>query len=779
MSNIFSLIKESSIPSDIFSNAHSKEHYVESSIRLLESVNEKVEEKTKELYKSLAEAIDIKEENNSIKNFIAEIKQDIEKLSSNIAYMETRFAIALTNHCDSVKNTIKDATNMSSSFKYTDKFVSFNRASMLNPSLPNMNPHAIFEREFNFIAQLMQELPISASNKDKLNTVATVCDKFNSTMKNTTMSKMYADLFGGADVPESGLSGYITSLFRGNIQDKEISSDDFNEAVECINSCDEFINTISEMSDKLISDLSRIIIDLNNILACGDKNKFKVDTKEDGIRNTIYSVDTYTSNKIMWLAQEKINQIVNVYNKYILALSIKMECILSYVSQSSDIINSFVYITAVKPSDADDSESNGVEEPRDVKPDGDVDLGDTNVSASSDTEDDTEEDDFSTDDNVSGEDIDNKLDDMDDDLDTEDDVSEESSTDTDNDEPTPDFNDVEDYELKEAFMEFYLSLHEYSCVMHESNIIESAALLLEDGEQPAQNNNDNGATQNTDKLAGTKQVIGKVAEQKDSAWKALIKSMVKLWNKFKDNIVNNYDGKVKYLKENEKYIRMERFDASIDMPKIDHAKIDNIKIPDLNYQLMKNNLGSEKDFMNSQTDLKPFIPDGDGDSISQKVINSVISPNEKITNAKEINPQGIYDGYCKNFMSVLDDIKKMTSTIEKGQKNAEQIAKTVQESTNTNMLDMYFNEFKEEQNQNNTTPNNNNSSGNEEKKSSDVSTHLKVYFGVCGKILAAKMTVCQKVFNEYNAYLIWHINKKKAAEKVASNNTNNNDTSFN
>ena len=34
-----------------------------------------------------------------------------------------------------------------------------------------------------------------------------------------------------------------------------------------------------------------------------------------------------------------------------------------------------------------------------------------------------------------------------------------------------------------------------------------------------------------------------------------------------------------------------------------------------------------------------------------------------------------------------------------------------------------------------------------------------VYFKVCGQVLAAEMTCCQKIFNEYYSYLMVHAQK--------------------
>lgn len=762
MSELFSLIKESSIPADIFSSNYSRERYIETSIQVLETVNEQFEEKTMALHKAIAEADSVKAENEEIKSFIAQIRQELTRLSFNIQTMQSKFAISLSNHCDSIKYQMdKYNLNILSNVSYKDNYIEFNKQAMLSSTTPRMRPHLIFEREFNFIAQLMQDLPITASNKDKLNVVATVCSKFNNIMANDIKSNLYEELFGDKDAKSVSFNEYMSSLFRKDSGERDITISEYSDAVECISSCDDFIESISDTTSDLISDLNRIINDLNNILFCGDHNKFKVDTKEDGIRNTIYSVDVYTSNKIMWLTQDKINQIVKVFNKYILALSIKMDSIIHYVEQSSDIINSFIYMTIdsgkYKDSDSapDDTSSDDISDTPDDEPD----IGGIDDTSNKEV---TEEEEPETDD----------TDDLS--LDGDDDMGDDSSDEEDtdyeveeSDEAPLDFDAKEDNDIREAFTEFYIAMHEYNMLVHESNIFENAAsLLTEDGESssnadsnpaaPSNTDSKDGGQDSSDKLEGAKKMVGKVADQKQSAWKSLIDNMVKLWNKFKENAIKGSERKIQYLTENEKYIKNPPVDAQIEkMPVIHPENIDKIQIPDLNYQAMKEHLNSEEDFINSQTSLKPFAPTNDEKNISKIITNSVISPTEQVKNAKDLDPMKLY-GWCKNFTKLTDEIKKMTQVIENGERKAEQIAKTIQSESATNIEDMYFNEFTAGKDTN-----------------SNDSKCLTTYFSVCGKVLSAKMSVCHKVLNEYCGYLNWHIKKMKESKGVSSSDEGN------
>lgn len=773
MSNLFSLVKESSIPKDIFSSSYSRENYIITSAEVLESMNEIVENNTKKLYKAIAEANNASEENRAIQDFVGSIRGQLTKLSLDLQQMQSRFVISLTNYCDTVNDQINNITISDSSIGYDDnRYVSYNKASMLNPSCPKMNPHSIFEREFNFIAQLMQELPITASNKDKLNVVATVCDKFSGVMKDSTYKKLYADIFNDSESTDTKFSSYISSLFRGNISSKRIGMDDYEEAVECIHSCDEFANSINEMNSKLISDLNGIISDLNNIFSCGERNKFKVDTKEDGIKNTIYSVDVYTSNKIMWLAQEKVNEIVNIYNKYILAMSIKLECILAYVKQSANIINSFAYLFSKNTSETIDTDSDDSDDETELdseeenQDENDTDIEDGNLS----TEDDID-DDLSSSEETNDEPID-------DEEDTEADSLNDDS-DNENESTTPDFDSISDTDLEEAVAEFYIEMHECSEIMHRLNVLESAGLLAlnEDGEQGDQNKSQDAQQKpESDKMANVKKFVGKVAEQKKSIWQRIVQAIVNMWNKFHGKFKSITELQIKYLADNEKYIAMDKIDRDFGdrpMQKYEYENISKIRIPDLNYDKLKDELTSDLDFISKNDLLKQFAPDPKKkqeqkvEVFTQNIIESIIAPGSEIHNANEIEPQVIYNNFCKSYKSVHNEIEEMTKIIDKGMKNADAISKSVTTNQESSIIDndimRYFNEesFTPPKDDGKTTEaEKENADG---KKDNDVSDKLAVYFRVCGKVMAAKQTVCQRTFNDYYAYLKWHIGEKKKA----------------
>lgn len=750
MSGIFSLMKESSIPYNVFASSYLRERYVESSIGYLSSINDVITEQVKELYSNILEADNIDKENAVIKDFIVSSNSEIDKLAMNIKSQVQRFSISLSNLCSNIKDKVNGLGSRDvSNYCYTDRYVNYDRAKMLNSDIPQMNPYKIFERDFNFIGQLMQDLPVTSSNKDKLEIVSTVYKNFKKSTDSNILGKTYQDLFGVecSDKTKcpSSIGELVCGMFITSKDDQhKIDSTAYADAVECIENCDEFLDSITTMADHLINELRHVMEDLEDILEGDRKNRFKVDTKEDGIKNTSYSIDKYTSNKIMWLVQEKIRQIVNVFNKYIIALSVKMECICNYVQQSSDIINSFTYMdkasTCSTKSDDGDLNNDGEisqEEEDESKEDNALDGGDDILTDEDETENDVEASDGESDDTEEGSEIEEVSDD----------------------EPEADFEVGEDEgeDLKEASMDILTSIHEYNMACNELSILEYAASILMEDDSP----------EAKDKIAGAKEVIGKAAEQKQSLWKNILDKIFKMWESFKDALSKSYNLKVDKLKEAgvEKAIKTAPIKAEVKMPTIKLDELDKIKIVDLNYESMKKYMGSKEDFIAQY--YKEYRPKKEGDSLSKAIEDMVFDREHMITDSTQLKLAEFWN-YVSKYPAYANEMREMTNTINQGQRKAASIAKSMTQRKTANesamtLEDLYFNEAeskfgaaaeKDADKKHDTDPK-------VQEERDDITKHMGVYFGVSGDILHAKIVVSQKVFNEFYAALMWHCNKVK------------------
>lgn len=776
MSGIFSLVNESSIPANVFANTYSRERYVESSIDLLTKTNSVINEQVKMLYSKILEADSVESENVAMKDFIQEIQAELDKLSFDIKTSSQRFAIALSNHCSSVKDQIDSiGTKDLSKCCYRGEYVKYDKARMLNSDAPQMNPYKIFEREFNFIGQLMQDLPVTASNKDKLEIVSTVYKNFKKSMDNNIVEKTYQDLFGlnSTDVKCTGsaqsIGRLVCGMFKSSAEDDHnICIDEYTDAVECISSCDEFIDCIDQTSTHLINDLKHIISDLNDILMGDSKNKFKVDTTEDGIRNTSYSIDKYTSNKIMWLIQEKVKQITVVFNKYILALSVKMECILGYMRQSADIVNSFTYMSCKAPKiDSEDKTNTEEDEVSDDKDnteesDSDSDLDD---DINKDEEVSEEEEQESKEDNAldGGDDILTKEDETENDVEsTEDEDDSEIEEVSGDEEPEVDFEPEanEGDSLKEAVLDVITSIHEYNMICDQISLFEYAATLIMEEEA------------NSDDKKKAPEVIGKLAAEKQSVWQKIVQKILKMWESFKEAIDKTYIIKISNLKKAgiEEYVKQKPVDVKIKMPTIDEKKII-IDLKEFDYDNMKDYLGSKEEFIKKF--YSELTPKKDGDSISKTLEDIVIKRESLLTEGSQLDIKAYWE-FVSKYPSYIDELKTSTQIIEHAQrKTLDYLKRDAKRAANESytLEQMYFNETDFDGNPDKNDDGNKpgeSKDNNTKDNNGDYTKKAGVYFSVNGDILHAMITTSQKVFNEFYAACMWHCNKMKEKKSSSS-----------
>lgn len=777
MSDIFSLTRESAIPSSLFARSYSRENFIVSTISTLESVNNEMVEKTKALYTAVYEADSVEKESSEVKNYINQMQETLDKLARDIKSSTARFTIAATNYCDTATAQADAITGDLTDFKYKGEYTEYNKEAMLNPYAPSMNPYRVFERDFNFIGSLMQDLPVTASNKDKLEIVSTVYKNFKQALDSTTLEKVYQDLFGAAECKDKAktksIGKFVSCMFKkGHEDDYKIDYDVYSDALDCVTRCKEYCDTIESMSDALIRDLASIINDLNVLVTGDNKGKFTVNTKEDGIKNTTYSVDKVTSNKIMWLVQEKINQIVDIFNKYILALSIKMDCILGYIKQSSSIIDAFKFMDCKngeckKDEVDDDTEDNDVKdtekEPAEPESDDDEDKDDEDDNTY--TEEDEEE---------SKED--NALDGGDDILTPEDETENDVEAGEEKEE-VPSFDEEDEDDISEAMNEYLIAAHEMSYAIGIYSIFEHATNLILEADEPES------------APSKTKQLVDSVADKKRSAWGTIIDKLLNIWNRFKESLKESYQEKVNRLEKDYKYIKMDVSESEISMPKISVDDFNKITIPDLDYQNMKEHLKSKDDF------IKEYFKDimksaKDGDTLSKKIQDYCMDYDHPITNSTEVNKNDAYD-YCRLYPVIADEFSRMTKIFEDGQRKANQLAKQIKATSETALTleQMYFNEAdddkkeqdfkvedkdkgtedKSDKKASGTDYNSKKGDEKEQKEIGDIESHLKNYFSACGDAFVAKINVSRKIFNNYYNFLQWHIGKKKEAESNGGN----------
>ncbi len=262
----------------------------------------------------------------------------------------------------------------------------------------------------------------------------------------------------------------------------------------------------------------------------------------------------------------------------------------------------------------------------------------------------------------------------------------------------------------------------------------------------------------------------KIAD-KANVWQNIISKLISLWKKFKEAVFTTSKSKIEYLKKNESLILTSKVSGKVKLSYgvgADINKLQNIKIPDLNYQAMENDLVNAETFC--KTYFKEYYEEGKSisDSIKEKLLGK---PYEDLVDVNQIRPtiKDAYD-FCVNYPDKVEPIRKQTDLMDKAQRVAKNISK-VEESANTNDFAQYFSEMEGEVSEEDKKENEASNKG------GDKSAKLTVYFKVCSQVLAAEMTVYQKWFNELYKFCVWYIkaaNPDKTPEEI-----HNKEESFN
>lgn len=401
MSNIFELsniFKESNIqniPTSV------EEHYMESAISNLVSFNNSIHESTKILLSTLNEADSKEKENTIFSEYFEDIISKINDIIKNINESTSRFIINIDNIVDANRGILDNPAILTDCNDFS--FTKYTYKNINDSKFPKMDPVSNYKNEFDIIGQMLQDLGPTATNQAKLKVIATVYNNLSNKIKNDWVDGCIRDILG-REVPDG--SDFATELFL-NFRDKDpvdivvdkgmlykikISMEDYRTLVQ----------SVSETSDKLIADLQYIVNDFCMMINGNKNGKVVINTKTDGIRDTSYKIDDYTSNQLNIFLKTKIDQIIRMCNLYYIALSIKLDSTVDYFNQCKEIISMAAMNTDTQTSDStnasDETNTDEIENDYDTSEentnDNDIEIKDNNEDIKitpNDDEDSTEE----------------------------------------------------------------------------------------------------------------------------------------------------------------------------------------------------------------------------------------------------------------------------------------------------------------------------------------------------------------------------------------------------
>ena len=766
--NINSIHESNNVIRDLVVESN-KETYLFSALSILSEMNASIDKSTKDLYISINEAENRSEENEYFCKYFTVFKDTILNATSKVNEITNRFLISSENIIDSNKDLLSMdlVNNFDSSKEFKMELIKFDTKKLLYKKYPVFNPMDIFRKEFESIGLLLQDKSITASDKDKLNIIASVYNNLVKEMGGKWYKNAIKDIIGEHNDDDHKCESFAKCIYSELVKDdgkKSFEIIDKSAVYDAKSSLDQYpiiSSNIQDMANDLISQLNNIAEEIGNMLFRNQDGKLKIRSDRDDVKDRDYTLDTYSMNQFDIFLKAKTNQINQLCNLYIIAFSIKLDTIIDFINQNKDILNTVknkIYPEII-PSKEDiddevdpnkDEDNNGIND----------DLEDIDNNGIKD------EEEYNTDDNEENDDESNKEDN--DDSGKEEDNNNESEEENNENDESSDGKIESPEEFKESYLfeSDLFFLEQYDQDLRLLEFIREEVLNEED----QNTNNDNKAN---NPLQKAQDLVNNNSNKIMEVIRAIMNQLAKLWNKFKDKFINQYEKKIKFLKDNKNAIigkPCPPFDGNLNTLVININNFNDINVVDLNYNAMKDSLVDDETFIKKY--YSKFTPDSK-ESFSDKIKNSVIDNNTKdtIASPNEFDKRKAqwYD-WCLNYNTVIDEIKKMTDIMQKGRDSASKIAKAIGESTTVEeyYTDMYFNEM-----ENNTSEPKKSPEAEKKEKSNDKA-NIKTYFKVSSKVIAAKMTLAQKIFNEYYQALTWIAKRNGAGSDNSNNNTDNN-----
>lgn len=424
MSNLFNLsriLTENTSMDDLLTS-FSPMTFLSEGVSILREQEDTVFESTDSLYSNILEAESKADENRVFSVYFKEYKNTIEKYILKMNELRSKFNITVENFADANKDIMDSDDNLN--ILATSKYIGVQYQNLLDKDIPNVEPYKVFKKEFAFIGKLLQDLGPDVKEDVKAQVIATVCNNLKKDIDDDWLDKIAEKI---ADCDECSKDGFAKTIYDRFIKNPKaemnIDIGTVKQAKLSIMNYTNFINVINKSVDDFCDGLQKIADETGAMFFRNQDHKLPINTDIDGVEDRTYRLGDYSMNQINIFISTKISQINEICNLYLIAISIKMDCIIKYLQQCKDIIN---------------TANSGV----DSTPNTEVDPGDTD----------------SDDDNITDDNEPESLEDNEDDSNDDEDTEEDQDDDNIESNPEPDEDDqiVQDNSEEEIEQECYL-----------------------------------------------------------------------------------------------------------------------------------------------------------------------------------------------------------------------------------------------------------------------------------------------------------------------------------
>lgn len=742
MSELFKLskiLKENASLYNLVAKSYPDETYMFTTLNNLSKLNESYTNNTKKLYRAISEAESKFDENNAFCEYFEQYKNTIIDQVNKINNMLSRFTITVDNFIDSNKELLEDdrITNCNPNVK-----ISIHKFDHLDDcKIPKLCAKELYQKDFDFIGSMMQDLGPIASNEAKLQIIATVYNNLNKDIKHKWLKKCIETMTDDECDNIDNFAKKLYSEFRDeDAEEKLADKGTIYSAKEALDNYERYKDCINNTVSCVTKELSDIAEHIGSICIRNKDNTIKIQTNTDGVANRTYSVDTYGMNQFNMFMKAKISQINQICNLYSIALSIKMDAIIEFLNECKTVLQTVV-------NSCECCQPKTEEEPKEAPSAGNaVDSDEKDEEPDEEPEEDKDsEGEPSDDDNEIGDDDTPSPEDFD----YPEDKEEDSVSDDDVNQDIP-----EEDKDKEVVM----GSKEESVISNIDNNIDTfkesyffayniyaleSAMLTQDLKEYI----------SEQVLTEADQDELKKLSDDTKIWESFLVKLKELWRKFNETVIQNSEPRIKQIDVNKQvFLQCEiegkdkdGNDSAYRMYEYNTEPL-NEKIPSFNWESMKDQFNNEEEFIDKfLTKYKP----GEGESFIDKFGKAII-PTGKIDNDAPKIDKGKLVSFCvSDYKTYINTINNDIKLLDSAKSPA---MRTYKESVT---FDSYFTEADDT-----TEPENKPGSGtntSEPNKASEPDKNsgannkakLRIYFKICSQMCSKKMTAVHNIFNTY------------------------------
>ena len=776
MSDLFNLtriLSENSYPQLVQSVENRT--YLSNGIDLLRETNENILEATRDLYIALAEAETKSAENVNFADFFKRYKDVIDKYILKARELQSQFEINVETFADANSDIID--VNDGSDIMATPKYVGVEYDNLLDPDVPDIEPRKAFKKEFAFIGKLLQDLGPIASEEAKAQVIATVCNNLSSEISDGWLDKVIEHI---TDEDDCDKEGFARAMYKKFVKDphKEMTVD-IGLVKQCKLSIMNYTSLVASVDKSVTSfcdGLSRVADEIGSMFFRNKDHKLPIETDAEGVEDKTYRLNDYSFNQMNMFISAKITQITELCNLYIIALTIKMDCIMKYLQQCKDIIS--------VATDGIDNTPNDETDPGDAEQE----LDDEELDDDSSEEPDGEDPEPDTDDGEEDpEEIDIKLQARSEDNDDENDSDPEDGFNTDDSGVEPLHDNSED-DFEEA------------CYLFEADAFQAERLITEMMFRESMIDYLSEDATGTDKPGirpgeTASAIIQKLMDQFQNL-------VIKFITKF-----SGYDKQAAYIKKNRGKITRAKIPENWTIQKMNMTELEKFVVPNLVEEDL-GLLGNKDKYLTAKygeksgTACKILSDELEGSSVKDRIMKLCLDETETPYNEHERDESMNF--VTQGYQKCISNIKNAQSRLKSAQSNAKTFAKesAVMDLEATMMT--YFGESDENQNTDGDGTPNGNTPKPETKNDGEVPKNLtdkadlpkdqenngnfkrsnaaRLYFAINTGVIVAVMNTYNKAMKKHLKFVktlakiggVVDIPSDNATDENQEQNTNNN-----